>query len=245
MPTLSHACLTDPGRTHPENQDRWYADPDYGLYIVADGMAVEEPAQLVVDLLPDSIRRQFGEASNLAEGASSWKIRYAVAEVSRRIHALALEGPRATWLGLGATLVLALIRWPHALLAHFGDSRIYLLRDGKLEGMTCDHSRVEELVQRGELTREQANGLASNGGPTRFAGMADAVLADTRLVELLTGDRLLLCSDGLTAMLEDSAIQRVLKAYLDPAVACRALIDEANSAGGEDNVTVLIIDVSV
>ena len=242
MTTLSHACLSDAGRTHEVNQDRWFADPAYGLFIIADGMAVEEPAQTVVDLLPDVIRRRLGEAPDLSAESSAEAIRAAIAEVSEKVHAAALEAPSCEWLGLGATIVLAMVRGTRALLAHLGDSRVYLMRDRQLELMTRDHSRVEELVRLGKLTREQAAQLKANGGPTRFAGMADEAVADTRLVELRPGDRLLLCSDGLTSMLDDPAIARILAAHPTPASACRALVDATNHAGGEDNITVLIVD---
>jgi protein phosphatase len=244
MTTLSHACLSDAGRTHESNQDRWFADPAYGLFIIADGMAVEEPAQTVVDLLPDVVRRRLGEAPDLSAESSAEAIRAAIAEVSEKVHGAALEASSCVWVGLGATIVLALVRGTRALLAHLGDSRVYLMRDRQLELMTRDHSRVEEFVRLGKLTREQAAQLKGNGGPTRFAGMADEAVADTRLVELRPGDRLLLCSDGLTSMLDDPAIARILTAHPTPASACRALIDAANHAGGEDNITVLIADAN-
>ena len=146
------------------------------------------------------------------------------------------------WLGLGATLVVALVRDQYALLAHLGDSRIYFMRDEQMEPLTRDHSRVEEFVGLGKLTREEADQLRDNGGPTRFIGMTDKAVAEARLIELRAGDRLLLCSDGLTAMLDDMTIARNLSAHPNPTIACRALVDAANAAGGEDNITVLIID---
>jgi protein phosphatase len=242
MTTPSHACLTNAGRTHEANQDRWFADPAYGLFIIADGMAVEEPAQIVVDLLPDIIRRRLGEAPDPSAESSAEAIRAAIAEVNQKVLAAALDESRGGWLGLGATIVLAVVRGMRALLAHLGDSRVYLMRDRHLESMTRDHSRVEELVRWGKFTREQADDLKGNGGPTRFAGMVDEAIAETRLLELRPGDRLLLCSDGLTFMLDDSAIARILGAHPTPTSACRALIDAANHAGGEDNITVIILD---
>jgi protein phosphatase len=240
--TILHACLTDRGRVHEGNEDRLFADPGYGLYIVADGMAVEEPAQLVVDLLPKVIRRVLGRTPDPADPATACGIRAAISEVSQSVRDAAMDELPGGWLGLGAVLVLALVRGSQALLAHLGDSRIYLLRDRRLELMTQDHSHAEELVRLGKLTREQAEKLRSDTGPTRFAGMEDEAVADTRLVELFDGDRLLLCSDGLTAMLDDTAIERILNARTDPAGACRALVGSANTSGGEDNVTVILAD---
>jgi len=243
MTPLSHACLSDVGRTHEANQDRWFADPAYGLFIVADGMAVEEPAQIVVDLLPDAICRRLGETPDLSTELSAAAVCAAIAEVSEKVHGVALDRSPGGWLGLGATIVVAVVRQAGALLAHLGDSRVYFMRDGQLQLITRDHSLVAEFVRLGKLTREQADQLKGNGGPTRFAGMTDEAVADTRVVELRPGDRLLLCSDGLSSMLDDSAIASIVAAHPTPASACRALVDEANNAGGEDNITVLIIDV--
>src|SRR5437588_11693176 len=152
MSGIVYAYVTDRGRTHRWNEDRWFADPAFGLFLVADGMAVETPAQLVVDLLPDTLRRQLDSATNLA--ASAEKVRAAIAEVSKRIHEVALAEPGAPWLGLGATIALALVRWPVALVAHLGDSRVYLHRDGRLEPLTRDHSLIEQLVDLGRIDRE-------------------------------------------------------------------------------------------
>ena len=243
MATITHACLTDRGYTHTGNEDRWLADPDYGLYLVADGMAAGEPAQLTVDLLPELILKHVGSILIRAERTCAERMRLAIAELSRRIHSIALE-QQAEWLGLGATIALALVRWPHALLAHLGDSRIYLLRGGRLKALTRDHSYIEEIIEHGRMAREEADRLEFNGGPTRFAGMADEAVADTRWIELQEGDRLLLCSDGLPEMLDDSAIERVLNANPTPEAGCRALVDGANEAGGEDNITVMVIAVS-
>lgn len=242
MPPIAYACLSDRGLTHPGNQDRWFADPASGLFIVTDGMAVEEPAQLVVDLLPDAIRRCLGARPNPADASVAAAIRSGIAEVSRCVHAAALEVPGVEWLGLGATIALALVDWPHALLAHLGDSRIYLLRRGRLELMTRDHSYVEELIQLGKLARADVDPRASTGGPTRFAGMTDEAVAETRLLALEAGDRLLLCSDGLPAMLDDSSVESILTAHPAQESACRALVDAANAVGGKDNITVVLID---
>jgi protein phosphatase len=244
MPTISYACLSDPGRTHLGNQDRWFADPALGLYFVTDGMAVEEPAQLVVDLLPDAIRHRLGSQPDPASASVAKAIGTAIAVVSRQVHETALKVPDLEWLGLGATIALALVKWPHALLAHLGDSRIYLWRGGRLEPMTRDHSFVEELVQLGKLTRADVDSRSFNGGPTRFAGMAEEAITETQVLTLAAGDRLLLCSDGLPAMLDDSHIETILNAHPTPEAACRALIDAANEAGGEDNVTVLVIETA-
>jgi protein phosphatase len=241
MSKCHYACVTDPGRVHSTNDDRWFADDALGMFLIADGMAVSEPAQLVVDVLPDIIRHRLGHSADLKTGTSADLVCSAIRAVSERILAAALDEPGVPWLGLGATIALAVVRWPDALLAHLGDSRIYLARGGRLELMTRDHSWTEDLIRQAKLVREQVDPRAFNGGPTRFAGMVEEAVADTRLLHLQAGDRLLLCSDGLNSMLDDSAIERVLNAHAEPESACRALIDAANAAGGKDNVTVLVV----
>src|SRR5262245_43300349 len=142
MPTIHYACVSDRGRTHPENEDRWFADPSWGLFIVSDGMAIAEPAQFVVDWLPDALRCRLGTSPDFTDESSAEAVRAAIAEVSQRVHEAASNVTGVSWLGLGATIVLALVNGPHALLAHLGDSRIYWLRDGQLQPMTRDHSYI-------------------------------------------------------------------------------------------------------
>ena len=143
----------------------------------------------------------------------------------------------------GSTIVLVLVRGRRALVAHLGDSRVYLFRAGRLRRLTRDHSHVEEMVDRGLLTPEEAARSRSNGGPTRYLGMWGEPEADLTLLDLLPGDRLLLCSDGLTGMLADDELAVILGQEPSPAGACRRLIDAANAAGGLDNITALVLAV--
>jgi protein phosphatase len=231
--TILHACLSDRGRTHPANEDRWLADPEQGLYVVADGMADERPAQLAVERLPGLLRSRLARVSDVGHPRAAEAVRAAVAEVSEEVRDLDATG---------STLVLALVGGDRALLAHLGDSRIYLLRDGRLRPLTRDHSCLQELVDLGVLTPEEAEGRP-NGGPTRFLGMWGEPVADVTVLDLHSGDRLLLCSDGLTGMLSDGELEEILAREAAPAEACRRLIDAANDAGGDDNITALVVAV--
>src|SRR5262249_59786344 len=139
-------------------------------------------AHLVVDLLPGLIQDRLGAEPNPLDESAAAGVRSAIAEVSKQIHATALEQPESGWLGLGATVALAVVHWPHALVAHLGDSRIYFHRGGRLEAMTRDHSFVEYLIETGKLTRAQVTRSTFNGGPTRSARIADQDRARTRLV---------------------------------------------------------------
>jgi protein phosphatase len=230
--TVRHACLSDPGLTHSANEDRWLADPDQGLYLVADGMADERPAQLAVDHLPRLLRNHLAETDDLDDPLVPAGVRAAVAELSEQVRDQESSG---------STLVLALVRGGRALLAHLGDSRIYLYRRGQLRRLTRDHSLVQEMVDQGVLTEQEAERRRSNGGPTRFLGMWGEPEANVQLLDLAAGDRLLLCSDGLTEMLRDDELHAILGPEPEPAEACRRLVAAANAAGGRDNVTVLIL----
>jgi protein phosphatase len=244
MLTTLYGCLSDRGQTHAGNEDRWFTDQLVGLYIVSDGMSHEAPAQLVVDQLPGLIRRSVPEDIDIASDAAAQAVQSAVRDVSDLVRAAGQAGPEGEiWQGLGATIALAIVRSPWALLAHLGDSRIYLIRGGRLEAMTRDHSWLEEWVNEGKIAQEEARLCAFNGGPTRFAGMDKPAQADTRLLHLQDGDRILLCSDGLTCMLHDEEIEAILNKQPDPSEACRSLVAAANAAGGDDNITALIVAI--
>jgi protein phosphatase len=145
--------------------------------------------------------------------------------------------------GMGTTLTLAVIE-PNGTvdLGHVGDSRAYLLRDGGLAMVTTDHSYVSEMMAAGRLTPEEAVNHPYRSVVTRAIGLEPAIEVDTFELQLRVGDRLLICSDGLSVMLDDAAISLVLTKEADPAVAVRALIDAANRAGGDDNISVVIVD---
>jgi protein phosphatase len=233
---ITHACLSDRGLTHTGNEDRWFADLEQGIFLVADGMADERPAQVIVDRLPGLLRKKLAGIGELTDPRMARQLQAAITVVSEQVR------ERMT---SGSTLVLVLVRQHQALIAHLGDSRVYLFRDGKLEGLTRDHSCVEQQVERGVLTQAEAARLRFNGGPTRFVGMWGEPEAGQRVLDLCPGDRLLLCSDGLTGMLRDEEIGAILHAHPSPAEACARLIAAANAAGGMDNITALVLAVAV
>jgi protein phosphatase len=144
---------------------------------------------------------------------------------------------------MGTTVTAAAVAGDHHLqLAHVGDSRAYLFRDGSLEQLTTDHTVVGELVRRGRLTPELAAVHPERSILTRAVGLDPRVPVDTPdPVELAPGDQVLLCSDGLTEVVPDVKIAQLLAAETDGDAACRSLIDAANSAGGPDNITVVLL----
>lgn len=236
MLTVRHAALTDPGRRHDENQDRLLADAARGLFLISDGMAEAVSSQRVIEVLPGLVALGLTGIDNLADPRAAEAVRAAVAEVSDLVRVARDDDLEVT----GATVVLALVRGGTALVAHLGDSRAYLMRGGGLSQLTRDHSQLQRMVDEGWITEAEAAGRG-NGGPTRFAGMFGDAEADVRCLELCAGDRILLCSDGLTEELEDRAIAPHLMPGVPPATCCRRLVDAANRAGGHDNVTVIVI----
>jgi protein phosphatase len=146
---------------------------------------------------------------------------------------------------MGTTMSAAVVASGSSLLiGHVGDSRAYLLRDGALSRVTRDHSLVEELVREGRLTPEQAESPPQRAIITRALGSDDEVDVDLYPIDVQPGDRIILCSDGLTTMLREREIERIALAERDPQHAADRLVDAANEAGGEDNITVVVLDVA-
>jgi protein phosphatase len=240
MITVQHAMLSDRGLRHERNEDRCHADPASGLFFISDGMANEPTPQFVLDHFPELVRHALpcgetlGEIAGYTLQKTVWELNEQVRSVEKQLHTQCQI--------VGATLVIALVRGDSALVAHVGDSRAYLLRAGKMEQVTHDHSVVQDMLDAGTITAAQAAALGHNGGPTRFIGMPGTILADFRILKLQPADRLLLCSDGLTEMLKDAEIQSILQQERDVDQACRGLVDAANAAGGNDNITVLLLE---
>jgi len=174
-------------------------------------------------------------------GATADPVAAALTELSALVRQAGEERPGLT--GMGATVVLAVLGGCHAHIAHLGDSRAYLLRKCRLERLTTDHTLVEVLIAAGELTPEQAEVHPARGHLTRYAGMAGEALPDTRVLELHPQDRLLLCSDGLTGVVDDDQLRTILDRGLEPRPTCEALIAAANAANARDNVTAVVVDV--
>jgi protein phosphatase len=146
--------------------------------------------------------------------------------------------------GMGTTMTVALAEDDQVWIGHVGDSRAYLLRDGELEQLTDDHSLVAELVRSGRLTREEAEQHPNRSMITRVLGTEPEVAVDVRAVQTRPGDVFVLCSDGLSSMVDDDAIRKVLEGQDDLDVAARVLVEQANAAGGEDNITVVLFEAT-
>lgn len=246
MTAIRHAGLSDVGRVRTDNEDRWFADPSVGLYLVADGIggcrAGGLAAQIVAEVLPRLLENDLLALDGPVTPAFAARVQAALTQLSQQ---LCQEGEATPgYKGIGSTVVLALVSGSQALVAHLGDSRAYRLRAGRLERLTKDHTIAQLLVDRGELTPDQAATHPGHGQLTRFVGMAGEATPDVKHIQLLAGDRLLLCTDGLTAMLSDSQISSLLLQWSPPAEACRQLIAAAREAGGKDNITALVVTLA-
>lgn len=233
--TLHWASRTDVGRVRGHNEDSVWPKAGAGatekrlVVGVADGMGGHAGGEIASKTAIEAATGMGGSALVRVQAAN-----LAVIDTAARQSRLA---------GMGTTLTLAIIAEDGtADLAHVGDSRAYRLHDGRLEQITTDHSYVAEMIESGRLTPEEASEHPYRSVVTRAIGLEPKVEVDTHQVLLEAGDRLLLCSDGLTSMLDDAAVAEILAGNEDPSVTVAALIEAANLAGGADNISVVVVD---
>ena len=230
------AGLTDTGRRRRQNEDAFVCEPP--LFAVADGMGGAQAGELASRLAAAAIE-EGGSAIEGEEGVAR-----VVQDANARIFEHSARDPAAAGMGTTATVALVDEAQGTATLAHVGDSRAYRYRDGVLEQLTADHSLVGELVRSGRLTEDEAAVHPHRSVITRALGTEADVDVDTRTVDLAPGDLVLICSDGLSAMVRDDEIVRLLESTSgDPHDAADALVRAANAAGGEDNVTVVLFEL--
>ncbi len=244
MCALDFAGRSDTGRKRSDNQDRWAADAEQGLFMVADGVASSSDgalaAQMAIELLPGYVARHL-KHDDLDDAGARNRLGRALAELSDDLHAHGRTDQRHA--GATTTLVAAVVSESRAVIAHLGDSRAYLHRRQELRRLTCDHSLIQALVDAGEVAAADAAKHPARSVITRHVAMNPPALPDTAAVDLRPGDRILLCSDGLHAVIGADLLIQILGAQRDPDHACAALIAAANDAGGPDNITAVVIDV--
>jgi PPM family protein phosphatase len=255
-PEIHFAALTDVGRQREHNEDNYLVDKKIGLFVVCDGMGghaagevasalavrtLHEELKKSVDMLTDYAAKTAG-AAKVSKRDITNMLEFAVNRASSKIHAEAAKDAKKR--GMGTTLVALLVVGTEAFIIYVGDSRIYLLRDGVLEQLTEDHTVRNELLKRKKMSREQVEQLAQKNAITRAVGVYEHVEPDTLVIDLIAGDRFLLCSDGLCGYFDDDPEplgQHLATPDADESV--RAMIDAANGLGGKDNITALIVTV--
>jgi len=230
----SHAG-TDPGRKRRINEDSFVIAPP--LFAVADGMGGAQAGEIASALAAGAL-----EESG-ANGGGERRVSELIQEANRRVHERATTD--ASTAGMGTTITAALVEPDgRVIFGHVGDSRAYLLREDKLEQLTNDHTLVAELVRRGELSPGEAQVHPQRSVITRALGTDPDVDVDTFAVDARAGDIYLICSDGLSSMVDSRDIETILrKNRADLESASRALIQAANRGGGEDNITAVLFAV--
>ena len=237
---IDTASYSHVGRVRSVNQDR-FAEFEDGrgnrLLVVADGMGGHRGGETASRLAVEAIGEVFGRSEESLEK----RMRTAIETANQRVHECASADPDLA--GMGTTVVaLCLGEGGEAWVAHVGDSRLYLLRDGSLDALTADHSLVAEMHRQGFLSAEEARVHPRRNELTRSVGVAAGVEAEVARVAVQPGDRLLLCSDGLCGYLGDGEIREILESERPPSAA-RMLVDHANAIGGYDNVTVQVVAI--
>lgn len=231
------AGLTDTGRRRLRNEDAFICEPP--LFAVADGMGGARAGEVAAGLAATVIEEQAG--SDLEGSAALVAI---IEEANRRIWERSLADPNTAGMGAVVTAAVVDTNAGTVTIGHVGDSRAYRIRGGAIEQLTTDHSLVAELVESGVLTPEEAENHPQRSAITRALGTEPAVSVDTFVVEAAPEDLYLLCSDGLSNMLDDDAIVEVVASVdSDPEQAAELLVRAANANGGEDNVTVVLFEV--
>jgi serine/threonine protein phosphatase PrpC len=259
---------TDRGRTRESNEDQFliarlnkclkvletslhqsdmpYSSPQGHLFAVADGVggsaAGEQASALAIDTVESFVVAALRWGMQLSDGQGDCllnEFRHALEQADQRVLQEARRHPE--WHGMGTTLTMACVIDREAFVAHVGDSRCYLLRQGMLYRVTRDHTLVAEMVRRGLIGAEEAVNHAYRHVITNVVGGSDAgVQVEMHRLALEPGDCLLLCSDGLTEMVADDEVLRILQEHSEPADACDLLIERANEQGGKDNITVIV-----
>ncbi len=230
--------LTDIGKRRSENQDSFRIEEDSGFFAVADGMGgMSEGARAsryAVNVLYELVNRKIGDEVDAEK--ISLIIKDAIIELSDLLRSSI--GKHA-----GTTIVLAFVRDDNAIISHMGDSRAYLFRYGELSRLTEDHNLFSLLLKTKRFTEEELRDDKTHHMLIRYVGMENA-RPDVRVIPVKQGDKLLLCTDGLTEMIKDEEIAEIMRETPGPEAALQRLISKANEVGGVDNITAVIIELS-
>lgn len=234
------AQLTDIGLVRSLNEDSLCVVPEIGLFAVADGMGGHLAGEVASATALQILEQELGKRLQKGEFPAHAMVD-AVQEANRKIFELASRNQQ--WSGMGTTITACLKQGKVIYIAHVGDSRAYLLRESRILQLTEDHSLVRELVRNGGLTEEQAFHHPQRNVLTRALGTAPSLNVDIYHHEVRPGDLLLLCTDGLTSYLRPDEIMHSIHSSPDLYSAARGLVDKSLSAGGKDNITVILVEI--
>lgn len=248
--TFISSGKTDTGRTRKNNEDSYLVDDDRGLYAVADGIGGHEggevASRMAIEGLSQIIQERFSVSDAPAHGISAEgdavksALNHAFTLVNKTIRQAAAGNPAL--FHMGTTMTAILFREKTVYLAHVGDSRAYRLRSGVLTQVSEDHTVVAEQMRAGLLTAEKARTTPYRHVITRALGIDTEIAVDQGAIEVGPGDTFLLCTDGLTEMVDDAEILRILS-NAPPRESADLLVREANARGGVDNITVVVVQI--
>ena len=238
MTRIEAAGSTDTGKVRPANEDAYLVGDS--VFAVADGMGGHLAGEVASATALEPIRELDGKV--YADASEAVKaLTEAVVAANDRVSRMAADEP--SYRGMGTTLTATMVEGRRLHIAHVGDSRAYLLREGAFSQLTDDHTLVQHLVDEGQITQEEAANHPQRSIITRAIGVSTEVEVDSMTLDLEPGDQVLLCSDGLTGVVDDRRIAEELLAEGDGQDALRRLTDLANDAGGPDNITVILLRI--
>jgi serine/threonine protein phosphatase PrpC len=243
MVRLLHAARTDVGMIRSGNEDNFAVDLSggRGLFIVADGMGGHAAGEVASEMAVQIIELELRGVKNLDDKSAIEKLKDALRKANRNIHDRTIT--EVDKQGMGTTASVLLINASRYLIGQVGDSRVYLLREGNLSQLTKDHSYVQEQVDAGFLTPEQARYHPYSNVITRCVGASPDVEPDVYTGDVKMGDLFLVASDGLTGMVDDRRLAMLLLSRVPPERKVETLIREANGRGGLDNITAIVVQV--
>lgn len=244
MVRLLHAARTDVGMIRSGNEDNFAvnATGEHGVFIVADGMGGHAAGEVASEMAVQIIELELQTVGDLDDRDAADRLTEALRKANRNIHDRTIT--EVDKQGMGTTASVLMVSTTRYLIGQVGDSRVYLLRDGALHQLTKDHSYVQEQVDAGFLTPEQARYHPYSNVITRCVGASPDVEPDIYRGEVKVGDLFLVASDGLTGMVDDRRLQMLLMSRAAPERKVHSLIAEANGRGGLDNITAIVVQVA-
>ncbi len=251
MANYRSVALTDVGMKREHNEDSFLINEELGLYVVCDGMGGHAGGETASRLAVQTVEREllsarlrndspYASKANLADSPMAGAVREAVEGACAAVFRTSKLNPELH--GMGTTCICLVINGAHALVGHVGDSRAYLVREGGVLQLSEDHSLVNEQVRAGLLTPDEARVSRLKNIITRSVGFEEDVLVDVMGVETKPGDRFLLCSDGLSNLVENEEICEALSTDTTLETIATALIQLANDRGGDDNSTAVLVE---
>lgn len=245
--SLSYSGITDTGQVRKENEDDFLIMEEFRLFCVADGMGGEEAGRLASQTTLESVSKSMKYFDDTANATMPYGLTEEMMNKSLltniTLFSNAQVNKKSDGRTMGSTLVAAHFTEHSLEIAHVGDSRIYLWRDGRLRQLTEDHSFVYELYKVGKITQEEMRNHQMRNAITKAIGTNTPIEPTLGEMKVLAGDIYLICSDGLTTMLDDSEISSIFERTSIPSGLSETFVAQANNAGGRDNITVLLISV--